>query len=80
MTDSFLPHPMNFGTMPHLNTDKAYAEQRKERLVESLAEYLDDDDVSLSTFLVDIKTGIIELKKHHQDCLDKMNIFVDYLP
>lgn len=80
MADSYLPHPVNFKTTPYPTTNRTYAEARKERLLDSLSEYLDDDDVGLSTFLIDIKTGITELKRHHEDCLDKMNTLLDYLP
>jgi hypothetical protein len=59
---------------------KSYEEQRKERLLDTLFEYLDDSDVSLGTFLADLKTGIIEMKKYHEDALDKMTTFYDYLP
>ena len=59
---------------------KSYEEQRKERLLDTLFEYLDDSDVSLGTFLADLKTVIIEMKKHHEDALDKMTTFYDYLP
>ena len=57
-----------------------YDEQRKERLLDTLSEYLDDCDVSLGTFLADLKTCIIELKKGHEEALDKMVAFNDYLP
>jgi hypothetical protein len=69
-----------------LNTPQTYYKsltyegQRKERLLDTLSEYLDDSDVSLDTFLCDLKTGIIELKKHHEEALDKMITFYDYLP
>lgn len=79
MADSHLSHPPNLNPMPYQSTGQTYAEARKERLLDSLAEYLDDDDVSLGTFLADIKTNIIELKKGHENCLDKMNAFIDYL-
>ena len=59
---------------------KSYEEQRRERLLDTLCEYLDDSDVSLGTFLADLKTCIIEMKKHHEESLDKMTTFFDYLP
>jgi predicted house-cleaning noncanonical NTP pyrophosphatase (MazG superfamily) len=64
----------------HYFKSTTYEGQRKERLLDTLCEYLDDSDVSLDTFLCDLKTGIIELKKHHEESLDKMNTFYDYLP
>lgn len=57
-----------------------YEEQRRERLLDTLSEYLDDYDVSLGTFLADLKMCIIEMKKCHEEALDKMNAFYDYLP
>ena len=87
MTDPLLPHPLNnddsfFQPQPPLHHFKSltYEGQRRERLLDTLSEYLDDSDVPLGTFLADLKTGIIELKKHHEEALDKMITFNDYLP
>ena len=75
MTDSSLDD-----LFKNFKSPLTYAEQRRERLMESLSEYLDDDDVSLSEFISDIKVCMIELKRHHEDQLDKMTTFMDYLP
>lgn len=83
-----LPHPMNNDLSDFLRPKQpmhyfkstTYEGQRRERLLDTLCEYLDDSDVSLGTFLADLKTCIIELKKHHEEALDKMTTFNDYLP
>ena len=53
---------------PELNIDwKAeYAKQRKNRLADSIHEYLEDDDVGLDVFYQDLKDEIEEIITYHK--------------
>lgn len=60
---------------------KSYNEQRYERLLESVDEYLgcEAPDCGLSFLLKDLRKACIDLKQYHSDRLDDYNSFIDLI-
>jgi predicted house-cleaning noncanonical NTP pyrophosphatase (MazG superfamily) len=50
---------------------KQYADQRKERLADSVHEYLEDDEVSILTFYNDLKDCVEEIITYHKKNKEK---------
>lgn len=52
---------------------KAYEEQRRERLMDSIAEYLDEGEhhTAVSSFLADLDSILTELAEHHKKTLER---------
>ena len=57
---------------------KPYEESRYERLLETVAEYMDDTDASSRKFLDDLQKACLELKQHHATALDGYNHVQDF--
>lgn len=62
---------------PFLNI-KSYDEQRYERLLESVDEYLGDADVGSKKFLDDLQKAILELRQHHDNIIDNYTHIQDF--
>lgn len=60
---------------------KSYNEQRYERLLESVDEYLgcEAPDCGLSFLLKDLRKACVDLKQYHADRLDDYNSFIDLI-
>lgn len=60
---------------------KSYNDQRYERLLETVDEYLgcEAPDCGLSFFLKDLKKACVDLKQYHADRLDDYNSFIDLI-
>jgi hypothetical protein len=58
---------------PELNVDwqAEYAKQRRSRLADSIAEYLDDGDVSILEFYNDLKDEIEQIITYHKTYKEK---------
>ena len=58
---------------PELNVDwnAQYAKQRKERLADSINEYLGDSDVPISVFYDDVRDIVEELVSYHETQKEK---------
>lgn len=54
-------------------SDKTYEEQRKHRLFDAVADYLDDDQVSAKHFYNDFIDVLNELGQHHAKQLNKFS-------
>ena len=57
---------------------KTYAEQRYERLVETVDEYLNDNEVGAQQFLDDLQKACLELKQHHDRIIDNFTTVQDF--
>lgn len=62
---------------PFLNI-KTYAEQRYERLLETVDEYLNDKEVGAQQFLDDLQKACLELKQDHDRVIDNFLIVQDF--
>ena len=60
---------------------KSYNDQRYDRLVEIVDEYLgyEGEGQGLSSLLRDLKKACIDLKQYHSDRLDDYNTFIDLI-
>lgn len=58
-------NPLN-PTMSESDWKAEYAKQRKNRLQDSVDEYLQDDDVSVETFYSDLKACIDDIIQYHK--------------
>ena len=60
---------------------KSYNDQRYERLLESIDEYLgcEGEGCGLSFLLKDLTKACIDLKQYHSDRLDDYNSFIDLI-
>jgi len=60
---------------------KSYNDQRYDRLVESIDEYLgcEGEECGLSFLLRDLRKACIDLKQYHSDRLDDYNTFIDLI-
>jgi len=58
---------------PEVNVDwnAEYAKQRKNRLADSIHEYLDDIDVSILEFYNDLRDIIVEMNNYHKTFAEK---------
>lgn len=57
---------------------KSYDEQRYERLLESVDEYLTDTEVGSGKFLDDLQKIILELRQHHDNVIDNFTHVQDF--
>lgn len=57
---------------------KTYDEQRYERLLESVDEYLTDPDVGSRKFLDDLQKALLELRQHHDSVIDGFTHVQDF--
>ena len=58
---------------------KSYNDQRYDRLVEIVDEYLGCEGEGLNFLLRDLKKACIDLKQYHSDRLDDYNTFIDLI-
>ena len=60
---------------------KSYKDQRYDRLLESIDEYLgcEGEECGLSFLLRDLKKACIDLRQYHSDRLDDYNVFIDLI-
>ena len=58
---------------PNVNVDweAEYAKQRKDRLADSIHEYLEDSDVSILQFYNDLREIIVEINTYHKTFAEK---------
>jgi len=58
---------------PEMNVDwnVEYAKQRKDRLTDSVLEYLDDKDTSILEFYNDLRDIIVEMNTYHKTFAEK---------
>lgn len=69
-----------FQSQPSIS--KSYNEQRYDRLLETIDEYLGQtgtDDVGIGPLLRDLRKACIELSYHHSECLDGFNTLKDLI-
>ena len=62
--------------MTYLTT--SYAEQRYERLLESVEEYLSDSEVGSSKFLDDLQRALLQLRQHHDSVIGSYTHVQDF--
>lgn len=68
---------MSIDDTPFYNI-KSYDEQRYERLLESVDEYLGDAEVGSKKFLDDLQKAILELRQHHDNIIDNFTHVQDF--
>lgn len=60
----------------HVN--KTYEQARYDRLVDSIHEYLCDDEVGSKRFLQDLEKGCLELRGHYDNIIDNFTHIQDF--
>ena len=58
--------------------NKSYDEQRYERLLESVDEYLSDADVGSRKFLDDLQKALLQLRQYHDNVVDGFTHVQDF--
>ena len=60
-------------------TYEPYEYMRRERLLETMEEYLGDDKTKAKTFLLDLDYAVTHLKLYHQQRCDELDRILDIL-